>query len=102
MTSTTIILDAIRDVCTGGLHQSDQGTGYTFDLRGDLGDYSAATCGRLRGYRERCRIEILVPGARLSQSELDETLLYLPGETLGLTAAEAIDMGHARVLETDR
>lgn len=101
-------VDAVRDVCTSGFHQSDQGTGYSFETGSPLGDYSAATQGRLQGYRERCRLVILVPGASLSRSAGGDLLLYVPAGAHdkegypvslveGLFAAEALALGLARV-----
>lgn len=103
------IVDATRTDITSGRYMGEEGVGYSFGRDADMGDISNTTRGYYQGSTEPCRIEILVPGAYLATTGLDETLLFCPAgvrdkdgwkvnPAFGLTAQEAITRGLARVI----
>jgi hypothetical protein len=102
---------AHRTVVTQGTYMGEEGTGYGLD-EVPSGDLSRTYQGRLQGYQEACEIEVLVAGARFATSEGGDLLLYLPEDTYdeegnlwpswqGMTAADAISYGFARVVKEE-
>ena len=93
------VIDGHRNVLTRSSYMGEEGIGYGWTPLSDYGDYSAETHGRLQGYTEPCRIEILMPGAELAESVRGDMLLYLPAGVEWHTAKG--DVIQDRMLLTD-
>jgi hypothetical protein len=108
------IVDGYRDVLTQGHYMGEEGTGYGWGTLPSYGDYSGEMRGRMQGYTEPVKIEILAERADLVdlRDEGHDLLLWLPKGTQvptsagildldyhgGLTVPEAIEYGFARIV----
>jgi hypothetical protein len=110
------IVDGYRDVLTQGSYMGEEGVGYAFGTLPRHGDYSGATHGRLQGYTEPVKIEILRDDAFLADMSEEGygVVMILPRGTQHfipddgwllvdgpITAAEAILYGFARIVREE-
>jgi len=95
-----MIVEATRIVTTQGQYAGEEGVGYQWGQDGVMGDFSRETLGRIQGRREPCRIELLVEGSEIVDTEEFGLLLWFPAalSTEALTAEEAIAQGYARAV----
>lgn len=91
-----MIVDATRIVTTQGQYAGEEGVGYQWG-RGEMGDFSHETLGRIQGYREPCRIEVLVGDVEMGDLE-EYGLLCWAGSNESFTADEALAHSYARVV----
>ena len=96
-----MIVEATRIVTTQGQYAGEAGAGYIWGSPDPTGDFSQTTQGRIQGYCEPCRIELLVEGAEIVDAEGFGPLLWLPVAVSeeAFLADEAIALGYARVVE---
>jgi hypothetical protein len=101
-----MIVDATRIETTRGSYMGEEGTGYRFGAPTEPGDFSERTRGHLQGSNNACRLEILVDGAEIVDTEYG-TFLAVPAGTrdsegwlvsMPVMASEAIERGLARVV----
>jgi hypothetical protein len=104
-----MIVDATRIETTRGTYMGEEGTGYHFGAPAAEGDFSRATRGHIEGSTRAAKIEILVPGAEVFETDRGIFASFPPGTRTAdgwelpdrwtYDAGECISFGLARVVE---